>query len=85
MSDQQNTIEDFGDVQKAFEGIVDASKDKFDAINLREEANQNGKVIGKISNGERVTVAEVDMLGWAKVTTDSGKVGYALYDYIKKV
>lgn len=84
--DVVTVIEDFEeDKNEIFEATVDASKDGFSGINIREKADAASKAVTTLVNGSKVKVDNVSMLGWAHVTTDSGVTGFALADYIKRI
>lgn len=50
-------------------------------VNLREQPNQNAKIVGKFKNGEVLTRTAVGVNGWSKLTYN-GKTVYAVSSYL---
>ncbi|HAT4126304.1 TPA: SH3 domain-containing protein, partial [Clostridium perfringens] len=56
-------------------------------LNVREEGNLNSRIVTKIDVGDvfRIDWVDSDFIGWYRITTSTGKVGFVNADFVKKL
>ncbi|MDO6337438.1 SH3 domain-containing protein, partial [Clostridium perfringens] len=56
-------------------------------LNVREEGSLNSRIVDKINAGDifRIDWVDSDFIGWYRVTTKNGKVGFVNSEFVKKI
>lgn len=56
-------------------------------LNVREEGSLNSRIVDKINAGDifRIDWVDSDFIGWYRVTTKNGKVGFVNAEFVKKL
>ena len=56
-------------------------------LNVREEGNLNSRIVTKIDVGDvfRIDWVDSDFIGWYRITTSTGKVGFVNAEFVKKL
>ncbi|ALG49367.1 GH25 family lysozyme [Clostridium perfringens] len=56
-------------------------------LNVREEGSLNSRIVDKINVGDifRIDWVDSDFIGWYRVTTKNGKVGFVNAEFVKKL
>ncbi|MGG5460846.1 GH25 family lysozyme [Clostridium sp. B9] len=56
-------------------------------LNVREEGSLNSRIVDKISKGDtfRIDWVDEDFIGWYRITTKNGKVGFVNAEFVKKI
>lgn len=56
-------------------------------LNVREEGSLNSRIVDKINAGDifRIDWVDEDFIGWYRVTTKNGKVGFVNAEFVKKL
>ncbi|WP_270549978.1 GH25 family lysozyme [Clostridium perfringens] len=56
-------------------------------LNVREEGNLNSRIVTKINVGDvfRIDWVDSNFLGWYRITTKNGKVGFVNAEFVKKL
>ncbi|HHD2798801.1 TPA: SH3 domain-containing protein, partial [Clostridium perfringens] len=56
-------------------------------LNVREEGSLNSRIVDKINSDDifRIDWVDEDFIGWYRVTTKNGKVGFVNAEFVKKL
>lgn len=56
-------------------------------LNVREEGSLNSRIVDKINSSDifRIDWVDSDFIGWYRVTTKNGKVGFVNAEFVKKL
>lgn len=56
-------------------------------LNVREEGSLNSRIVDKINSGDifRIDWVDSDFIGWYRITTKNGKVGFVNAEFVKKL
>lgn len=56
---------------------------KSEGLNIRENANKESTLLGRLKRGDQVLVIS-DTIGWVKIQTQNGLVGFVAGNYLEK-